>query len=122
MGKLDQEKDAWQRQQEADSKAGTEQQLSKLRRDLQEERERQVEVLVDRLGHENVQQQREAEAHFKEVLERTKQEAQDEARHLVKQLEETKRDNQAMEHQLALLERMLQGSHNTADVSNARAA
>lgn len=117
-----QEKDAWQRQQEADSKAGTEQRLAKLRQDLQEERERQIEVLVDRLGHEHVQQHREAEARFKQALESSKQEAQEEARQLAKQLDDARRDSQALEHQLALMERTLQGCQSTSDVSNARAA
>jgi len=116
------EKEQWQREHIERAQADLERRETALRDELTKERDRQLEVLVDRLGREHVEQQRVIKDESAAQVDRVRSEASEEARRLSAQLEEARSQISTLDTQRALTEQTVQGLQRQLDLEGERAA
>jgi len=103
------EKEQWQQEHLNRAQEELERREVALRDEITRERDRQLEVLVDRLSREHIEQQRAVRDESNTLLERCRTEAADASRRLSTQLEEARAQVVAVEAQRALLEQTARG-------------
>lgn len=95
------------REIEQQAKAELERREAALRQELAHERDRQLDVLMERLSCEHVEQQQASREETEAQLQHVRDQAGAEAKHLTEQLEETKRRLEALGAQKSLSEQSI---------------
>merc|ERR1719183_819301 len=102
--RLQAEKEQWQLEHAERTQMDFERREANLREELTKERDRQLEVLVDRLGREHVEQQRAIKKESSALVDQAKVEGAEQLRHLSAQLDEARGQISAGETERALLQ------------------
>jgi hypothetical protein len=102
------EKEQWQQDHAERTQLDTERREASLRAELTKERDRQLEVLVDRLGREHLEQQRAIKKDNSAFVDQVKAEGEEHMRRLSAQLDEVRGQAANVEKERALLQQTTQ--------------
>jgi 5-azacytidine-induced protein 1 len=116
------EKEQWQQEYTERMQADAERREATLREELTKERDRQLEVLVDRMGREHVEQQRNLKAEHSASVDRVRSESTEQLRRLSEQLEEARVHSSTIETQRALLEQSVNHLESKLEAEGHRVA